>query len=98
MVRSGARISILICWTSPGARAAILSGLKSTVHLSLGFFVMNERFRMGAVPALPTRNSTGLFAPAVSAVLRVPLADPILRSCVPFNETLRFVAGSQDGI
>src|SRR5438128_10037668 len=94
MVRSGARISILICCTSPGLSAAILSGLNSTVHLSFGFLVIKERFRIGAVPAFPTRKSIGLLVPAVNDVLSVPLADPILRSWVPFVVTLKFVLAS----
>src|SRR6266481_1843267 len=89
MVRSGARISILISFTSPELSASILSGLNSTVHLSLGFLLRKDRLRMGAVPAFPTRKSTGVFLPAVRDVLRVPAAEPILRSWVPLRLILR---------
>src|SRR5262245_14783594 len=95
MVRYGARVSILISRTSPALRPSILSGRNSTGHLSLGFLLMKERLRMGAVPALPTKKSTGVFRPAVKEVLRVPEAEPILRSWVPLTLTLTVAAASK---
>ena len=50
---------------------------------------------MGAVPALPTRKSTGVFLPAVRDVLSVPAAEPILRSWVPLRLTFKVVVASK---
>src|SRR5258708_34252280 len=95
MVRSGARISILIWRTSPGPRASILSGLNSTVHLSLGFLVTKPRLRIGAVPALPTTKSIGFLVPAVAQALSVPACHPLFGSRVPLTGTLPRVGASQ---
>src|SRR5258705_13894155 len=95
MVRSGARISILISFTSPELSASILSGLNSTVHLSLGFLLRKDRLRMGAVPAFPTRKFTGVFLPAVRDVLRGPADEPILRPLMPLRLPFTVPAASK---
>src|SRR3990172_878419 len=95
MVLGGGRISIFISRTSPGLITSILSGLNSTVHFSGFFEAINVRLRTRALPAFPTRISTGVLFPAVREVFSVSALVPILKSGVPLSVTFIFFDASK---